>query len=58
MGKYSFQSKPRPCDPSNGSSQKNEPCFEVSTHIYGVTKEIDGKMFIGLSFVIGNERAL
>ena len=30
---------------------KMSPVLRVSTHIYGVTKEIDGKMFIGLSFL-------
>ena len=27
------------------------PVQRVSTHIYGVSQEIDGKMFIGLSFL-------
>ena len=30
---------------------KTSPVLRVSTHIYGVTKEIDGKMFIDLSFL-------
>ena len=27
------------------------PVLRVSTHIYGVSKEIDGKTFIGLLFL-------
>ena len=30
---------------------KMSTVMRVSTHIYGVSKEIDGKMFIGLSFL-------
>ena len=34
---------------------ENKPCSEVSTHIYGVSKEIDGKTFIR-SFVCNTKR--
>ena len=30
---------------------KMSPVLRVSTHIYGVSKEIDGKTFIGLLFL-------
>ena len=31
--------------------RKTSPVLRVSTHIYGVSKEIDGKMFVGLLFL-------
>ena len=46
MGKHSFQSKPRHVTPQIDHLGKKSPVLRVSTHIYGVTKEIDGKMFI------------
>ena len=48
MGKkIIFQSKPRHVTPQIWSSWKNRsPVLRVSTHIYGVSKEIDQKMFI------------
>ena len=31
--------------------RKTRPILRVSTHIYSVSKEIDGRTFIGLSFL-------
>ena len=48
MGKHSFfNSKPRHVTPQINCLGKTEPCSDrVSTHIYGISKEIDGKTFI------------
>ena len=47
MGKPStFQSKPRHVTPQIDCLRKTRLVLRVSTHIYGVSKEIDGKMFI------------
>ena len=46
MGKHSFQSKPRHVTPQIDCLRKTSPVLRVSTHIYGVSKEIDWKMFI------------
>ena len=40
-----FQSKPRHVTPQIDHLGKS-PVLRVSTHIYGVSQEIDGKMFI------------
>ena len=45
MGKHSFLSKPRHVTPQIDHLGKMSPVLRVSTHIYGVSKEIDGKMF-------------
>ena len=37
---------------------KPSPVLRVSTHIYGVSKEIDGKTFIGLSFLFIEKKEL
>ena len=39
------QSKPRHVTPLIDHLGKMSPVLRVSTHIYGVSKEIDGKMF-------------
>ena len=31
--------------------RKTSPVLRVSTHIYGLSEEIDGKMFVGLFFL-------
>ena len=41
-----FESKPRHATPQIDRLGKTSPVLMVSTHIYGVLKEIDGKMFI------------
>ena len=46
MGNIYFSTKPRHVTPQKQSSWKDKHCSEVSTHIYGVSYEIDGKMFI------------
>ena len=45
MGKH-FLSKPRHVTPQIDCLTKTSPVLRVSTHIYGISKEIDGKMFI------------
>ena len=40
------ESKPRFVTPQIDHLGKTSPVLRVSTHIYGVSKEIDGKMFI------------
>ena len=46
MSKHSFSSKPRHASPNIDCLRKTSPVLRVSTHIYGVFKEIDGKTFI------------
>ena len=46
LDKTCFQSKPRHVTHQNDHLGKMSPVLRVSTHIYGVSKEIDGKMFI------------
>ena len=46
MGKHSFSSKPRHVTPQIDHPRKTSPVLRVSTHFYGVLKEIDGKMYI------------
>ena len=46
MGKHSFLSKPKYVNPQIDHLGKMSPVLRVSTHIYGVSQEIDGKMFI------------
>ena len=46
MGNVHFQSKPRHVTPQINHLTKMCPVLRVSTHIYGVSKEIDGKTFI------------
>ena len=46
MGKHSFDSKPRHVTPQIDHLGKTSPVLKVSTHIYGVSMEIDGEMFI------------
>ena len=41
-----FLSKPMHVTPQFDHLRKTSPVLRVSTHIYGVSKEIDGKMFI------------
>ena len=41
-----FLSKPRHVTPQNDHLRKMSPVLRVSTHIYGVSKEIHGKTFI------------
>ena len=41
-----FWSKPRHVTPQINCLRKTSLFLRVSTHIYGVSKEIDGKMFI------------
>ena len=41
-----FESKPRHVTPQINCLGKMNPVLRVSTHIYWVSKEIDGKMFI------------
>ena len=45
-GNIHFESKPRHVTPQINCLRKMSPTLRVSTHIYGVSKEIDGKMFI------------
>ena len=40
------QTKPRHVTPQIDRLRKTSPVLRVSTHIYGVSKEIDGKTFI------------
>ena len=46
MGKHSFSSKPRHVTPQIDHLGKMSSVLMVSTHISGVSKEIDGKTFI------------
>ena len=46
MGKHSFSSKPNPVTPQIDHLRKTSPVLRVSTHIYEISKEIDGKTFI------------
>ena len=46
MGKCSFLSKPRHVTPQIDCLRKMSPVLRVSTHIYGVSKEIHEKMLI------------
>ena len=41
-----FASKPRHVTPQIDRLRNMSPVLRVSTHMYGVSKEIDGKMFI------------
>ena len=41
-----FSSKPSDVTPQIDHLRKTSPVLRVSTHIYSVSKEIDGKMFI------------
>ena len=41
-----FLSKPRHVTPQINCLRKTSPVLSVSTHIYGIFKEIYGKMFI------------
>ena len=41
-----FSSKPRHVTPQIEHLIKTSPTLRVSTHMYGGSKEIDGKMFI------------
>ena len=43
MAKHSFLSKPRHVTPQIDRLRKMSPVLRVSTHIYGVSLEIDGK---------------
>ena len=43
---FIFQSKPRHVTPQIDHLGKTSTVLMVSTHIYGVSKEIDGKTFI------------
>ena len=45
IGKHSFSSKPRHVTPQIDCLRKMSPVLRVSTHIYGVSKEIYGKTF-------------
>ena len=40
-----FQSKPRHVASQIEHLRKTSPTLRVSTHMYGVSKEIEGKMF-------------
>ena len=40
------ESKPRHVTPQINHLGKMSPVLRVSTHIYGVSKEIDGKIFM------------
>ena len=46
MGKCYFSTKPRHVTPQIDCLGKAIPVLRVSTHIYGVSEEIDGKTFI------------
>ena len=46
MEKCSFYSKPMHVTPQIDSLGKTSTVLRVSTHIYGVSKQIDGKTFI------------
>ena len=41
-----FESKPGHVTPQTDHQKKTSPVLRVSTHMYGVTKEIDGKTFM------------
>ena len=43
MAKHSFLSKPRHVTPQIDCLRKMSPVMMVSTHIYRISKEIDGK---------------
>ena len=43
MGNIHFSSKPRHVTPQINHLQKMSPVLRVSTHIYGVCKDIGGK---------------
>ena len=45
MEKHSFSTKPRHVTPQINHLRKMSPVLRVSTHIYGVSQEIDGKTF-------------
>ena len=46
MGKHSLlESKPRHVTPQINCFRKTSPVLRVSTYIYGVSKEIDRKIF-------------
>ena len=44
MGNVHFESKPRHVTPQIDRIGKTSPVLRVSTHIYGVCKDIGGKM--------------
>ena len=46
MGKCSFASKPRHVTPQIDCLRNMSPVLRVSTHMYGVSNEIEGKTFI------------
>ena len=46
MGKHAFGSKLRHVTPQISHLGKTSTVLGISTHIYGVCKEIDGKTFI------------
>ena len=46
MGNIHFSSKPRHVTPQIDCLGKMSPVLRVLTQSYGVSKEIDGKMFI------------
>ena len=46
MGNVHFSRKPRHVTPQINHLGKMRPVLRVSRHIYGILKEIDGKMFI------------
>ena len=46
MGKHSFSSKPWHVTPQIDCLRKMNSVLMVSTHISGISKEIDGKTFI------------
>ena len=46
MGNVHFSTKPRHVTPQINHLRKTSPVLRVSTHIYGVSKDIGGKMFI------------
>ena len=43
---FSFLSKPKQVIPQINCLKKMSPVLRISTHIYGVSNEIDGKLFI------------
>ena len=43
---FIFRSKPSHVTPQIDCLRKTSPPLRVSTHIYGVSEDIDGKMFI------------
>ena len=46
MGNINFLSKPRHVTPQINHLRKTNPVLMVTTHISGISKEIDGQMFI------------